>query len=162
MVCMAPSKTFNLAGLSCSSIIIPSDKLRQRFADARAGIQPRPNLFGFTAMEAAYRYGDEWLEQVLGYLQGNLDCLLDYFKKNIPKIGVVRPEGTYLVWLDCRALGMDDMTLRNFMREKAKVGLDDGFLFGPGGAGFERINIACPRAILDEGLKRIASAVSSL
>ncbi len=162
MVGMAPSKTFNLAGLSCSSIIIPNDKLRQRFADARAGIQPRPNLFGFTAMEAAYRYGDEWLEQVLGYLQGNLDYLLDYFKKNIPKIKVVRPEGTYLVWLDCRALGMDNMTLRNFMREKAKVGFDDGFLFGPGGAGFERINIACPRAILDEGLRRIASAVSSL
>ena len=162
MVCMAPSKTFNLAGLSCSSIIIPNDKLRARYSDARAGIQPRPNLFGFTAMEAAYRYGDDWLEQVLDYLQGNLDFMLDYFEKNIPKIKVIKPEGTYLVWLDCRALGMDNMTLRTFMREKAKVGFDDGFLFGPGGAGFERLNIACPRPILAEGLRRIAAAVKDL
>lgn len=162
MVCMAPSKTFNLAGLGCSSIIIPNDKLRQRFADARAGIQPRPNLFGFTAMEAAYRYGDDWLTQVLEYLQGNLDFMLDYFTKNIPKIKVIKPEGTYLVWLDCRALNMDNMALRAFMREKAKVGFDDGFLFGPGGEGFERLNIACPRSILEEGLKRIAGAVNVL
>lgn len=159
LVCMAPSKTFNLAGLSCSSIIIPGENLRRRFADARAGIQPYPNLFGYTAMEAAYRYGDEWLVQVLDYLQANLDYTLDYFAENIPKISVIRPEGTYLVWLDCRALGLDNQALRAFMREKAKVGLDDGFLFGPGGEGFQRLNIACPRALLEEGLKRIAAAL---
>jgi cysteine-S-conjugate beta-lyase len=162
MVCMAPSKTFNLAGLQCSSVIIPNDKLRQRFANARAGIQLRPNIFGITAMEAAYRYGDEWLDQVHDYLQANLEYLMDYFVKNIKKVGVIKPEGTYLVWLDCRALGMDNMTLREFMREKAKVGVDDGFLFGPGGEGFARINIACPRTILEEGLQRIAAAVKTL
>jgi cystathionine beta-lyase len=95
-------------------------------------------------------------------LQTNLDYTMEYFAKNIPKIKVIKPEGTYLVWLDCRALGMDNMTLRAFMREKAKVGFDDGFLFGPGGEGFERLNIACPRSILEEGLRRIAGAVNSL
>ena len=113
-------------------------------------------------MEAAYRYGDEWLDQVHDYLQGNLDYLMDYFEKNIPKIRVIKPEGTYLVWLDCRALGMDNMPLRKFMREWRRSVFDDGFLFGPGGEGFERINIACPRAILEEGLKRIAAAVKTL
>ena len=162
VVCMAPSKTFNLAGLGASSIIIPSACLRSAFNSARAGIQPRPNAFGFIALEAAYRYGDEWLEQLLDYLQRNLDFLLDYFKKRIPKIKVIKPEGTYLVWLDCRGLGMDAQSLKKLMNEKAKVGLDHGYLFGPTGAGFERINIACPRSTLEEGLRRIEKAVKSL
>jgi cysteine-S-conjugate beta-lyase len=159
VVCMAPSKTFNLAGLSASSIIIPNKKLRESFNNIRSGILPGPNLFGLTGLEAAYRYGDEWLEQVLDYLQGNLDFTLDYFEKKIPRIQVIKPQGTYLLWLDCRALGMDDMALRKFMREKAKVGFDDGFLFGTGGNGFQRMNIACPRSLLAEALKRIEEAV---
>jgi cystathionine beta-lyase len=161
IICMAPSKTFNLAGLQASSIIIPNDKLRARFNEARGGI-PGPNLFGLVAMEAAYRYGDEWLEQLLGYLQKNLDFALEYFRQKIPKIKPIKPHGTYLLWLDCRPLGMDDMTLRRFMREKARVGLDDGFVFGAGGSGFQRMNIACPRSILQEALRRIEAAVNSI
>jgi cystathionine beta-lyase len=162
LVCFSPSKTFSLAGLEVSSIIIPNKTLRENFANLRSGIVPGPNLFGYTALEAAYRYGDEWLEQVLEYLNGNLEYLLDYFEKQIPCIKVIRPQGTYLVWLDCRGLNMDDDTLKNFMREKAKVGFDDGYLFGAGGSGFERINIACPRAILQEALARLEKAVKAL
>jgi len=137
-------------------------KLRDTFNNARAGILPRPNVLALKALEAAYRDGDEWLEQLLEYLQGNLEFLMEYFMKKIPLIKVVKPEGTYLVWLDCRELGMDAMSLGTFMREKAKVGLNDGYLFGPGGAGFQRINIACPRPILEETLKRIEVAVNNL
>ncbi len=162
VLCMAPSKTFNLAGLNASIIIIPNEELRLRFNAARHGIVTRVNLFGLTAMEAAYRYGDEWLGQLLEYLQGNLDYLMAYFEQKISKIEVIKPEGTYLIWLDCRKLGLGDAGLRSFMREKARVGLDDGYLFGPSGSGFQRINIACPRSTLSEALFRIEEAVSSL
>ncbi len=162
IVCMAPSKTFNLPGLAASSIIIPDKKLRDSFNALRLGIVHGPNIFGLVAMEAAYRYGDEWLEQLLDYLQANLDFTLGYFAEKIPTIKPIRPQGTYLLWLDCRALGLDDLALREFMRTKAKVGLDDGFLFGAGGSGFQRMNIACPRGILKEALERIERAVNSL
>lgn len=162
VLCMAPSKTFNLAGLNASIIIIPNDDLRLRFNAAKHGIVTRVNLFGLTAMEAAYRHGDEWLTQLLEYLQGNLDYLMAYLEQKIPGIEVIKPEGTYLVWLDCRKLGLDDAELRSFMRKKAKVGLDDGYLFGPSGSGFQRINIACPRSTLSEALLRIEEAVSRL
>ncbi|OGP51183.1 MAG: cystathionine beta-lyase [Deltaproteobacteria bacterium RBG_13_43_22] len=162
IVCMAPSKTFSLAGLEASTIIIPNKNLRRNFAGARTGILPGPNIFGYTALEAAYRFGDEWLDQVLEYLQGNLDYLLDYFTSKIPRIKVIPPQGTYLIWLDFNDLGMDDLELRRFMREKAKVGLDDGFLFGKAGRGFQRMNIACPRNLLKEALTRIETAVKSL
>jgi cysteine-S-conjugate beta-lyase len=162
IVCMSPSKTFNLAGLEVSSIIIPNKKLRENFINTRSGIVPNPNLFGYTAMEAAYRYGDDWLEQVLEYLHGNLNYLKDYFAKKIPRIKVIEPEGTYLIWLDCRDLCMDNNGLSNFMRKKARVGLEDGFIFGESGSGFMRMNIACPRYILKEALIRIETAVSVL
>ncbi|MFC1905177.1 MalY/PatB family protein [Chloroflexota bacterium] len=162
IVCMAPSKTFNLAGLSTSSIVIPNKKLRDTFNDIRAAMVPSPNLFGLAAMEAAYRYGDEWLAQLLDYLQENLDFTISYFAEKIPRINVIKPQGTYLVWLDCRALCLDDVDLRNFMRGKARVGLDDGFLFGNGGSGFQRMNIACPRTVLEEALHRIDTAVKLL
>jgi cysteine-S-conjugate beta-lyase len=162
IVCMSPSKTFNLAGLEVSSIIIPNKKIRENFINTRSGIVPNPNLFGYTALEAAYRYGDEWLEQVLDYLQENLNYLKNYFLKNIPRIKVIDPEGTYLIWLDCRDLGMDNNVLRSFMRKNAKVGLEDGFIFGESGSGFMRMNIACPRYILSEALKRIEKAVDQL
>ena len=162
IVCMAPSKTFNLPGLEASSIIIPNKKLRDSFNDARAGMVPGLNLFGLTAMEAAYRHGDEWLEQLLDYIQGNLEITMTWFKERIPKIKVIEPQGTYLLWLDCRGLGLDDKALQIFMREQARVGFDDGFMFGEGGSGFQRMNIACPRSILREALGRIEAAVKSL
>ncbi len=162
IICMAPSKTFNLAGLQASSIIIPNKRLRDRFNEACAEMIPRPNLFGLAAMEAAYLYGDEWLGEMLEYLEGNLNMILSYFEKRIPRIQIIKPQGTYLIWLDCRALGLDDTALREFIRQKAKVGLDDGFLFGKGGSGFQRMNIACPRGILEEALSRIENAVNGL
>lgn len=159
LVCMAPSKTFNLAGLGASTIIIPNKKLRDRFCAAKYGFMPGPNIFGLVALEAAYRYGDEWLEQVLEYLEGNLEFLMKYFVEKIPDIKVIKPEGTYLVWLDCRKLGMDAASLKSFLIETAKVGLEDGTIFGAGGAGFQRMNIACPRTTLKEALKNIEQAV---
>jgi cystathionine beta-lyase len=162
IVCMAPSKTFNLPGLEASSIIIPDKRLRDSFNDVKSGMVPGLNIFGLTAMEAAYRHGDEWLEQLLDYLQGNLEFTLSYFKEKIPKIKVIRPQGTYLLWLDCRALRLDDKALQKFFREQARVGFDDGFMFGLGGSGFQRVNIACPRSLLAEALGRIEAAVNAL
>ena len=162
VVCMAPSKTFNLAGLHASCIIIPNKKLRDSFSDQLAAIVPGPNVFGLIAMEAAFRDGDEWLGQMLDYLDGNLKITMDYFAKRIPKIKVIKPQGTYLLWLDCRGLCLDNQALSTFMREQARVGFDDGFLFGAAGSGFERMNIACPRVILLEALSRIEQAVNSL
>lgn len=162
ITCMAPSKTFNLAGLAASSIIIPNENLRNKFNIAKEGITPDTNVLGLVALEAAYRHGDEWLSQLLDYLKDNLEFLMKYFEEKIPQVKVIKPEGTYLVWLDFRKLDMDNEKLSTFLREKAKVGLDDGYFFGPGGAGFERINIACPRSTLGEGLKRIEKAVNSL
>ena len=162
IICMSPSKSFNLAGLEVSTVIIPNKRIRNEFNEMRSGILPGCNLFGYVALEAAYRFGDEWLGKVLDYLQGNLNFMLAYFAQRIPKIKVIVPQGTYLIWLDCRGLGMDDVSLKRFMREKAKVGLNDGFLFGSAGSGFQRINIACPRSILEEALKSIEAAVNSI
>ncbi len=162
VVCQAGSKAFNLAGLAASTIIIPNVKLRNAFTAARSGILPQPDVFGLVALEAAFRDGDDWLEQMLDYLQRNLDFMIEYVKDHIPKLGIIKPEGTYLVWLDCRRLGMDNVALRAFFREKAKVGFDDGYIFGPAGAGFERVNIACPRSTLQEALLRIEKAVNNL
>jgi cystathionine beta-lyase len=123
---------------------------------------PSANIFGLVALEAAYNHGDEWLEQFLDHMQDNLDFLIRYFDNNISKIKVIKPEGTYLVWLDCRGLNMEAEDLAVFMNKKAKVGLDHGYAFGPGGRGFERINIACPRPLLEQALKRIEKAVNDL
>lgn len=161
IVCTAASKTFNLAGLQVSNIIIPNKELGFTFAGHMKKLHLiRPNIFGMIATETAYNCGDEWLEQVKDYLQANLDYLTDYINSNIRKIKVVKPEGTYLIWLDCRELGMTIEELKSFMLKKAKVAMDDGYLFGPGGEGFTRINIACPRANLTEALNRISRAVN--
>jgi len=162
ITCMAASKTFNLAGLEASVIIIPDKKTRRKFNQARTGIMPGVNSFGLVALEAAFDHGDEWLTQLLDYIEKNLDFMTQYFQDKIPEIKVFQPEGTYLVWLDCRKLGLDDMELRKFMREKAKIGMDDGYLFGPSGSGFQRMNIACPRTTLTEACHRMESAVKSV
>ncbi|MBM2847627.1 MAG: cystathionine beta-lyase, partial [Anaerolineales bacterium] len=146
ITCTAPSKTFNLAGLHTSNIIISNPELRGRFektlqSNGLFGI----NAFGVVAVEAAYNHGEEWLAQVLDYLEGNLRYLEDYVSGRIPQVTVIRPEGTYLVWIDCRRLGLDKDGLKRLMLKEARVYLDEGFLFGPEGEGFERINIACPR-----------------
>lgn len=162
ITCMSPSKTFNLPGLAVSSIIIPNKKLREGFKEIASGIVSEPNLFGFTALEASYRHGDEWLDQVLDYLQGNLDLLMEYTEANIPGVKIIEPQGSYLIWIDFRGLGMDPLDLGKFMLDEAKVALEDGFIFGEAGNGFMRMNIACPRPILKEALKRIEQAVNNL
>lgn len=163
IICTAPSKTFNLAGLQTSNIIIPNKKLRKEYNIAleNMGIS-RLNLFGVIGCEAAYRHGGEWLDQLLDYLEENKNFTKKYINEKIPKLKVIEPEGTYLLWVDCRELGMNAEELKRFMMTKAKVAFNEGFIFGEGGEGFERMNIACPRSILQEALKRIEEAVNSI
>ncbi|MHB1653203.1 MAG: MalY/PatB family protein [Desulfitobacteriaceae bacterium] len=163
IVCTAPSKTFNLAGLQTSNIIIPNPKLRRVFRETlTVNSIHHPNVFGLIGLEAAYRQGEEWLDQLLDYLEENLNFLRKFLERNVPKVKVIIPEGTYLVWLDFRELGLEPKELQEFLLKKAKVALNAGWTFGPGGEGFERLNMACPRSILQEGLERIARAVNSL
>ena len=160
ITCIAPSKTFNIPGLTTSVAIIPNPKLRVEFLKTINRISiGMSNIFGIVATEAAYTYGEPWLEELIKYLAGNVNYLLEYFNTNIPEMKVTKPQGTYLVWLDCRALNMDGKSLHRFMIEQGKIGLNNGLDFGPGGEGFLRINVACPRATLEEGLKRINKAV---
>jgi len=163
ITCTAPSKTFNLAGLQTSSIIIPNKKYYKIYENILDSLALNENnVFGLVALETAYRDGEEWLEQLLSYLNENLKFLMKYFKERIPKIKVIKPEGTYLIWLDCRQLELSAKDLNNLMIKKARVALDDGCWFGAEGKGFMRINIACPRSFLEEGLKRIEKAVNTL
>jgi cystathionine beta-lyase len=164
VVCTAPSKTFNLAGLHTSNLIIPNSGLRRRFQKTlnSCGMGKWANPFGLLACETAYREGEAWLGQVMTYIEANLVYLEDFIANNISGIRVIRPEGTYLVWLDCRGLGLDKWALKRLMLQKARIFLDEGFIFGPEGDGFERINIACPRSILSDALKRIRRAVDGV
>lgn len=163
ITCTAPSKTFNLAGLQTSNIIIPNKKLRKEYNIAleNMGIS-RLNLFGAIGCEAAYEYGEEWLEQLLDYIEENKNYTEKYISEKISKLKVVKAEGTYLLWIDFRELGMNGKELKRFMMTKAKVAFNEGFIFGEGGEGFERMNIACPRSILQEALKRIEEAVNNI
>jgi cystathionine beta-lyase len=158
---MAASKTFNLAGLGTSFAVVPNDDLRRRFIEARMG-HPGPNLFGLEALEAAFRHGDEYLEQLRDYLQGNLEYFIDAINTRIPRIKVITPEGTYLTWVDMRGLGMTGLELQQFIRIKARLALDDGFAFGAAGEGFQRVNLACPRSIVVEAVARLEKAVNEL
>lgn len=159
----APSKTFNLAGLQASNVIIPNENLRKIFKETmlNLGIK-RLNLFAIVACEAAYAYGEPWLEELIDYLEENKKYLKNFIKERIPKIKVLDSEGTYLIWMDCKGLNMSNEELQKFMLEKAGVAFDEGYIFGQGGDGFERINIACPRSILKEASERIENAVNSL
>jgi cystathionine beta-lyase len=160
VICTAPSKTFNLAGLQTSNIIIPNETLRKTFTRIiDKNVLGLTNTFGVVATESAYREGDEWLDQCLAYLEDNLTFLIRFVDSRIPMMRVIKPEGTYLVWLDCRSLGLEGKELQHLLRKKAKVALDDGSIFGPGGEGFVRINIACSRSVLEEGLHRIERAL---
>ncbi|VAW22512.1 Cystathionine beta-lyase [hydrothermal vent metagenome] len=163
VICMAPSKTFNIAGLSSSIVIIPDKVKFARYERAlNVGHIGMGNIFGTVAMEAAYSHGDGWLRQLLEYIQGNYQFLEGFFEQNLPKVKVMKPEATYLVWLDFNAYGMSDKELFKFMAEKAKVGLNNGGRFGTGGEGYVRINIGCPGSILEEALERIKAAFQSI
>jgi cystathionine beta-lyase len=157
---MAPSKTFNLAGLKVSVAVIPEASLRERFMAARGDfVQAQVNIMGYAAALAAYRDGDAWLADLLRYLEANRDFLAEYVRRELPGVSMTPPQGTYLAWLDCRgaAAAADPFT---FFLERAKVALNDGALFGRGGRGFVRLNFGSPRALLTEGLERMRRALT--
>jgi len=155
---MAPSKTYNIAGLKCSFAIIPDEELRRRYRLAKQGLVGEVNLLGLTAALAAYQAGQEWLEQVLAYLQSNRDFLSEFIEREMPAFRVRRSEGTYLAWLDCREAGLHQ-TPYQFFLEKARVAASDGASFGRGGDGFLRLNYACPRSLLQQALAQMAQAL---
>jgi cystathionine beta-lyase len=149
---MAPSKTFNLAGLKCSLAIIPDQALRERFVAARLDLVQTTNILGYTAALAAYRDGQPWLDDLLRYLEGNRDALDRYVRANLPGLSMVAPEGTYLAWLDCRAARLPGNDPFTFFLERGKVAFNDGAAFGTRGQGFVRLNFGCPRVLLEQGL----------
>ena len=163
VTCTAPSKTFNLAGLQISNIFISNETLREAFQKEidKTGYD-EPNALGAVACEAGYRGGQEWLDQLRAYLLENLNFLRAYLQEKIPQIHLVEPEGTYLVWLDCSELGISGKELDQFIVEKAGLWLDGGAMFGPSGADFQRVNIACPRATLELALDKLKAAVDNL
>jgi cystathionine beta-lyase len=160
IVCSSPSKTFNLPGLKTSNIIIPDDGLRKRFNRRleRNGVMGM-NAFGSAAVQAAYREGEDWLAQVLEYVAANYRYLHGFLAEHLPAVRVVETEGTYLVWVDFRPLGVGTQFCRDRLMDEARVYLDDGALFGPEGEGIARFNIACLRAILAEALERIVECL---
>jgi cystathionine beta-lyase len=158
---IAPSKTFNIAGLGCSLAIIPNHELRQQYKAAHAGLVPHINLMGYVATLAGYREGQEWLDELLCYLQANRDFLFDYVQSQLPGIYMSRPEATYLAWLDCRAAGIPGKP-SDFFLQQARVALSEGDLFGQGGEGFVRLCFGCPRSTLVEALDRIKLSLANL
>ena len=157
---MAPSKTFNLPGLKCAVAIIPNAALRERFLAAAGDLVPKINVLGCTAAVAAYREGDAWLEALLGYLKANRDFLVQQVRATLPGVAVAPAEATYLAWLDCRGSARAGRDPYTFFLERARVALNDGVTFGPGGAGFVRMNFGCPRPLLAQGLERMRAALA--
>lgn len=158
---MAPSKTYNIAGLHCSFAIITNPELRAQFLHAGRELTPGVNLLGQVAALAAYRDGQEWLDQLLPYLEVNRDFLHHFVTHQMPQLKMVKPEGTYLAWLDCRQAGIEGSPYEFFLRQ-ARLGLNEGAAFGRGGEGFVRLNFACPRSVLAEALFRMKAALDTL
>ena len=156
ITCTAPTKTFNLAGLQLSNIFVPNQPLRHsiRAEMQRAGYS-QANLMGLIACRAAYESGGPWLEELKEYLLGNLNFARDFLSKNLPKVRLIEPQGTYLIWLDFSDLGLSNEKLNRLIEEKAGLWLDPGTMFGEEGKGFQRINIACPRSILQKALEQL-------
>ena len=163
VTCTAPTKTFNLAGLQVSNIFIAGRELRAKFRQeiVRCGYS-QVGVMGLVACKAAYTEGEEWLEELKAYLTRNLAYVREFLRTCIPEIRLVEPQGTYLIWLDCRALRLDDKALDDLIISRAKLWLDAGTMFGEGGSGFQRVNIACPRPILAQALEQLEQAVKSL
>jgi cysteine-S-conjugate beta-lyase len=157
---IAPSKTFNLAGLQCAFAIISNSELRHQFRSACEGLVPSVNAMGLIGAEAAYRDGQPWLDQLLPYLQANRDFLWDFVNRELAGMRMAKPEGTYLAWLDCRELELDHPY--EFFLKHARVALNDGRTFGAGGTGFVRLNFGCPRSILEEALSRMKLSLATV
>ena len=163
VTCTAPTKTFNLAGLQISNILISNPELRRRFRleISKTGYS-QPNIMGLVACRAAYEHGARWLDELLVYLGSNLEFVRSFLARELPRVRLVEPEGTYLVWLDFRALWLTDRELNDLIVNKAKLWLDAGTMFGAGGTGFQRVNIACPRSLLERAMRQLKGALSSL
>ncbi len=160
ITCTSPAKTFNLAGLQISNIFIQNEELRNRFKKqiAAAGYS-QLNTMGITACEAAYRYGQEWYDAMMSYVADNFRFIREYLERELPMIKMIEPEGTYLVWLDFRALGLPEDELEDLIVNRAHLWLDSGAIFGKVGEGFERINAACPRSTLKQALDQLKAAI---
>ena len=159
MMCTAPSKTFNLAGMATSNLFIPDPEMRRKFRSELLDVgQENMNRLGLFACRAAYEGGGEWLDQLIGYLAGNLALVRDFCKNRVPQIQLVEPEGTYLAWLDCRELGMTDDELMAFFLDDAKVWLDPGTHSGEQGSGFMRFNLGSSRSVIAQALDQIEAA----
>jgi len=160
---VAPSKTFNIPGLGLSALVVPDPArraaLNRVFGELHVGAG---NPFGIAAFVAAYRHGGPWLDALLAYLAGSRDLVLDFVAERLPGIRAIVPEGTYLIWLDCRGLGLDDAALKAFFVGQARVGMNPGITFGRGGSGFMRLNLGAPRVVVVEALERIAGALGKL
>ena len=157
---MAPSKAFNMPGLGSSYAIAVNEDIRRRFREfMEAGEFCEGHLFAYIGAAAAYTHGEEWLEQVLGYVQANIDFTENYLKEHVPGIGMIRPQASYLVFLDCRALGLPQEKLARLFAEKAHLALNDGTMFGKPGEGFMRLNVGCPRSVLQKALEQLSAAV---
>lgn len=160
VICTAPSKTFNIAGLQVSNIFIPNRELRKKLcAELAAASYRELNAVGMTACEAAYRHGGEWYEAMLAYVKENIDFTKAFLEERLPEIKLTETEGTYLLWLDFRSFGMKERELEEFIAHKAGLWLDGGTMFGKTGAGFQRVNAACPRATLKLALEKLERAV---
>ncbi len=160
---VSATKTFNLAGLQASTAVFPNARMKEAFDRFWGSMDiRRNNAFSVAAMEAAFREGEEWLEQLLPYLSDNFDFVAGYCEKHIPKIRTYAPDATYLMWLDCRALGLDNGALHDFMIQKAGLGLNDGCDYDRRLGGFMRLNAACPRSVLERAMKQLEAAVNSL
>ncbi len=160
ITCISPGKTFNLSGVRASTLIIENPALRDPFAHAMIDMDlDISNIFDVTAIETAYRQGGEWLDQVLRYLEGNLNLLVDFLEERLGWIQLIPPQGTFLAWLDCQGLGMDAIALKRFLLDKARVRFSDGVIVNPGTRGFQRMNFACPRSVLEHTLQNIETAI---
>ncbi len=159
----APTKTFNMAGIVSSWAVVPNDKLREQFYPwLEASEFNEANMFAPIATVAAFKNGEQWRQEMLKYVEGNIDFVIDYCKANIPQIVPVRPEASYLVWLDCTALGLDHDALNDLFINKARLALNDGEMFGPGGEGHMRLNVGTQRAVLEKALGQLKEAVNTL
>ena len=163
LVFMSPSKTFNMAGLASSFCIIKNNRLRKKFKDFTEGCHlSEGHVFAFRSVEAAYTYGEEWLSQVLEYLQKNIVYTDRFLKEKMPRIKAIIPQASFLIFLDCRALHLSQKELVDFFVDKAHLALNDGSMFGKEGEGFMRLNIACPHAILSKALEQLEKAYHDL
>ena len=163
ITCMAPTKTFNLAGLQSSFLVISNPYYYEVMDKAFSRLDiKRNNAFSLVATEAAYNYGEDWLYELIKYIEDNVDFAIDYIKNYMPQLKVKKPEGTYLLWVDFSNLNVDKEDLKNALINKGRIALSDGSSFGIGGDGYYRINLACPRSMVLEGLKRIEFAINSL